>query len=487
MSDCAENRVGATQTAPGGQGPSTKTVSVALGDLFQSVRLPMPVVFFLLTVITPISFSVGPLNLTPTRLVLLALIIKLTIDLLRGRFGPIMLVDVMFFLHVVWVAVAMYVNNPDRVIEFAGSTSVEFIGAYLIGRGYIRDPATFLRLIRMLVFIMIFLLPFAVVESVFNRALILEFWDKMPGVKAIDNFFMDKRWGLDRAQVILHHPILFGLFAASAFSVCLIGLKGVYGNFTRVLFSAVIFACVFLSLSGGALMSMMMQMVLIVWAFVFSFTKARWLLLLVFTCVAYIVVDLLSNRTPIMVFLNYATFSPHSAYWRTIIFDVGMDNVWANPLFGVGLNDWERPSWMHSGSMDNFWLVMAVRYGIPGFALVAVPFASALWKIGRRNFDADQILWQLRRAWVFTFSGLAITMTTVHIWSTTYAYVFFLFGSGMWLLTANVDLSTYDRTEHKDIQPLHGKKHASSARLSEAPKRGAPSVPLTRFLPNRGK
>lgn len=486
MSDYAGNRPGAVQTGAGGSRPPAEIVRATLHNLFQSVRLPMPVVFFLLTVITPISFSVGPLNLTPTRLVLLALITKLTIDLLRGKFGPVMLVDVMFFMHVIWVAIAMTVNNPDRVIEFAGSTGVEFIGAYLIGRGYIRDQATFLRLTRMLVFIMIFLLPFAVIESVFNRALILEFWDKVPGVHAIGNFFMDKRWGLDRAQVILHHPILFGLFASSPLSLCFIGLKGVYSDFTRIMFSLVILSCVVLSLSGGSFMSIAMQMILIIWAFVFSFTKARWLILLGFACFCYVVVDLLSNRTPIMVFLEYATFSAHTAYFRTIIFDLGMDSVWAHPIFGIGLNDWEHPTWM-SGSMDNYWLVMAVRYGFPGFLLVAFPYAWALWKIARKDFDQDLILWQLRRAWVFTFFGLSLTLTTVHIWSTVYAYIFFLFGSGMWLLTAKASLGDCTGPEQTNPESVQVRSQVQSARSLAFPKRNTISVPLTRFPPNRNK
>ena len=107
--------------------------------------------------------------------------------------------------------------------------------------------------------------------------------------------------------------------------------------------------------------------------------------------------------------MSYATFSAHTAYWRSIIFDWGMVNVWANPIFGLGLNDWVRPRYMVSGSMDNFWLVVAVRYGIPGFALLAAGYLIALWKIGRRDFDGDQLLWQFRRAWMFSFIGLTFT------------------------------------------------------------------------------
>ena len=182
-------------------------------------------------------------------------------------------------------------------------------------------------------------------------------------------------------------------------------------------------------------MAFTMQGILIVWAAAFAKVNARWLLLLAFAVFCYVVVDLLSTRDPIRVFLTYATFSTHTAWNRINIFHFGMDNVWANPIFGLGLKDWVRPSWM-GASMDNFWLVQAVRYGIPGFALIAGGYLIALWRIGQRDFDADPLLWQLRRGWMMAFVGLAFTLTTVHIWTSVYSFVFFLFGAGMWMMRA---------------------------------------------------
>jgi hypothetical protein len=151
---------------------------------------------------------------------------------------------------------------------------------------------------------------------------------------------------------------------------------------------------------------------------------------------AYVVVDLMSNRTPLKVFMTYATFSAHNAYWRSIIFEWGMKNVWANPLFGIGLNDWVRPHYMNSGSMDNFWLVMAVRYGIPGFLLLTIGYVISTAKVMRRNFDTDMRLTLFRRAWVFSVLGLSFTLCTVHVWTNLYSFVFFFFGAGIWLITA---------------------------------------------------
>ena len=247
--------------------------------------------------------------------------------------------------------------------------------------------------------------------------------------------------GLERVQTVFAHPIHYGLFCGTAFSLLFVGLKGLISTTARYLGSAAIGFCVFLSLSSGALLPFILQLGLIFWAFSLNSVRQRWLILLGLFMLAYVAIDLLSNRTPIKVFMTYATFSAHNAYWRSIIFEWGMINVWANPIVGIGLNEWIRPYYMRSGSMDNFWLVNAVRYGIPGFFLLALGYLPALWKIGRRNFDTDLRLWQVRRAWIFTFVGLTLTLATVHVWTSIYSFVFFLFGAGMWFLTVKADIA----------------------------------------------
>jgi hypothetical protein len=334
------------------------------------------------------------------------------------------------------MVIALAVNNPEQAITNAGSTGIEFIGGYALGRAYIRSFEDFSALIRLLATVALCTLPFAIYETITGHAIILNTLAKLPGISSWSDLSIGRRMGLDRVQLVFVHPIHYGLFCTLALSLCYIGLKGVYGNGRRLMISLAVGVSGLLALSSGALLAIVMQLILIAWAFLFRKTKKRWLILVSIFVFCYVTVDLLSNRAPLNVFLSYATFSPHTAYWRTIIFHWGMVNVWANPLFGLGLNDWVRPYWMYSGSMDNFWLVSAVRYGIPGFLTVAGGYAIALWRIGRRDFDSDQILWQFRRAWMFSFIGLTFTVCTVHIWHTIFSFVFFMFGAGMWMLTA---------------------------------------------------
>ena len=398
-------------------------------------KLPLPVVLYLVAVVLPIGFSLGPLALNLLRVLLLILVLPLLGQLLAGKYGRIFPTDILFLGHILWATVALTVNNPTLVVQQIGSVGVEFIGGYLMGRAYIRTPQDFIALCRMLAILVCCTFPLALFETLTGRPLLLEAIRKLPGITTAAFNVQEGRMGLERVQLGFAHPIHYGLFCAVAFSLTFIGLQDVLRTSTRLITSAVVGLCGFLALSSGALLALALQIGLISWAWVFRKMQRRWLLLLAAFMVAYVVIDILSNRTPIQVFMSYATFSAHTAYWRGIIFEWGMKSVWAHPLLGIGLNDWVRPWYMYSGSMDNFWLVMAVRYGIPGFLILVVGYLPPLWRIGWRDFSADALMMQLRRAWMFSFMGLTFTLTTVHVWTNIYSFVFFMFGAGMWMIT----------------------------------------------------
>jgi len=441
-------------------------------------RLPIPVLLYLIALVTPVTFSIGSLQMTGIRLFLLVLIIPLVINLLRGKYNGIYWTDILFFLHLGWIGVALSKNSPEMLVTQIGSLGIEFLGGYLIGRAYIRNKEDFAGLLRMFILLVCFSFPFAFFETLTGKPLIIQAIQQIPGLNSYYNADLDKRMGLERVQVFFLHPIHYGMFVSISFSLIFVGLNGTISNTRRYIYTLIIGLCVIFSLSSGALLSLILQSILILWATVFYRVKLRWLLLLLTCTFLYLLVDILSNRSPIRVFMHYATFSAHNAYWRGIIFEWGMKNVWANPIFGLGLNDWVRPHYMYSGSMDNFWLVNAVRYGIPGFILLASGYVIALWKIGRRNFDEDQTLWQLRRAWLIGFVGLTFTLCTVHVWANVYSFVFFVFGSGMWFLAA--ECSDGSATPENNIG-------AQSVELRTPQILGQKDIPYSRFSSKRGR
>lgn len=427
-------------------------------------RLPFPVLVYLLTVVVPIGFNVGQLAMTSLRAMLLIMVLPLLVQLFMGKFGRLILTDILFILHIGWAGIALASNNPAQVVQQIGSVGMEFIGGYLVGRAYIRTAADFAALCRWMTIIICVTFPLALVETVTGRPLMLEAILSLPGVTTVPFNYQEGRLGLERVQMGFAHPIHFGLFCAVAFSLAFVGLKGVTNGIVRYITSAAIGLSGFLALSSGALLAMVLQIGLIIWAWIFGRVRHRWLMLLGLFILMYIIIEIFSNRSPVRVFMSYATFSAHTAYWRSIIFEWGMKSVWANPILGIGLNDWVRPFYMYSGSMDNFWLVMAVRYGIPGFLLLAIGYVIPIWRIGRRDFSADTLLVQLRRSWMFSFMGLTFTLCTVHVWTNIYSFVFFMFGAGIWMITVKhdstlsgiKDASDLDQNQYKPvIQPRY--------------------------------
>ena len=89
--------------------------------------------------------------------------------------------------------------------------------------------------------------------------------------------------------------------------------------------------------------------------------------------------------------ITYLTFNSGTAYWRLHIWNFGSAEVWRNPLFGIGLNDWARPSWMWTASVDNFWLLTAMRYGIPAFLLLVAGIAPNLVGIVRPDLPTEAL------------------------------------------------------------------------------------------------
>ena len=407
------------------------------------VGLPVVVWLYLLAVVIPIGFWAGPLFMTTLRLLVMVMVIPLMLKILMGQYGKVFAVDYLFIGFVLWTAVARAVNNPDQVIQQVGSTGPEFLGGYAIGRAYIRTPQHFMALCRVLIVIVLCTLPFSVFEAVTGRPIVIEIMRKVPGMQTVGVVTIEGRMGLERVQSMFAHPIHYGLFCSVALSLCFVALKGLMSTFKRFIFSLAIAFSGFLALSSGAITAIAMQIALIVWAAMFKNFKPRWWLLVGIFVLGYIIIDLLSNRSPIKVFMSYATFSAHNAYYRSIIFDWGIDNIFGNaerlipasPIFGIGNNDWIRPHYMYSGTVDNFWLLVGMRYGVPGFLLMAIGYIMIIAKVMRRNFESDERLTLLRRAWVFTFLGLTFTLCTVHVWTNIYSFIFFMFGTGVWLVT----------------------------------------------------
>ena len=312
---------------------------------------------------------------------------------------------------------------------------------YFLARAYIRSSADFEALARFLSIVIICLLPWAAYESITDSTL-----------RTVGAHY-PLRWGLGRAWGPFDHPILYGVFVSSMFGIVFFALRDRVSNFSRYLRSGAIVAAAFFSMSSGPLAAIVAQFGLAGWHYVAGKVKHRWLLLAGLVVTAWIVVSFLSTRTPVQVFISYFTFNPHTSYMRIHIFEYGVQNVMANPLFGLGMNEHVRPSWVPL-SVDNFWLLIAMRYGLPAFILFA---GAVLWiclRVGR-TYLKDTHVRNCRTGWLVSIIGLVIAGTTVHYWNATYCLFMFLLGAGVWIVDVgtprpSTPLPSYHRaTRHR--------------------------------------
>jgi len=133
----------------------------------------------------------------------------------------------------------------------------------------------------------------------------------------------------------------------------------------------------------------------------------------------------LSNRPAYIAILSHVTFDSSTLYYRADIFKYGMENVWAHPIFGIGLNDWQRPEWMLDPTVDNFWLLTSMRHGIPAFLFLATAVVVLL--VGKGN-AASQNIRGLRTGISICIVATAFAGTTVHFWGPLLTHLAFLLG-----------------------------------------------------------
>lgn len=408
-----------------------------------SIFIPL----FLISLAIPMFFFVGPLRLSPYRLFLLLGLVPAVIIWLTNKRYKKLPSDFLILFYPIWTTLSLTVlYGTDRSIEAGGMIAIETIGAYFIARVLICTPERFNQLCKWLIFIILFLTPFALFETVTGRVLPIEIFRTIGRTYGIA--ITDQRWGLDRVQGPFEHPILFGVFCSMGISLAFYYRYNVQSAFQRYIRAFAVFVTAALSLSSGPLTGMSGQLLLIGYDMVTRHIVKRWQYMLAGIAALWVTIDLLSTRSPPQVFITYFAFSPHSAYNRVFIWRYGTQSIVNHPLFGIGYEEYERPWFVYSSSADMFWIVPSLQYGMPaGFALI-IAFAYNAIRTSRAKIVDKNVLIQ-RRAMMFCLVGIFLSGWTVHYWNATYAMVVFMFGACAWFFT-NQDIAVEKTADETD-------------------------------------
>lgn len=416
------------------------------GSRLRTAALHKPsllIIFFVIALVLPNYFFIGSLRLSVYRTILLLMFIPLVFQWLSGRAGGLKSIDFMVLGHGLWIMLALFVAHGTGRFQISGVLMMETVVPFLLARVYVRTPEDFAYFIKAVCWAVAFMLPLAVVEALTGRILISEILGNLtPVYPDLQN---EERLGMQRAQGPFEHPILFGVFCATLFSAAFLVWGHNLSAAGRTVRAAVVGLATFFSLSMGAYVSLMIQGGLLVWNRVLRNIPARWTILILGFLVLYIGIDILSNRSPINVITSTLTFRSGAAYNRILIWEFGTAEVYRHPIFGIGFNDWVRPSWMVP-SVDNFWLVVAMKFGIPALLMILLPFFITIRKTAKRDFSSDPRVANYRLAYIFGLVGIGLAICTVYVWNATYVFMIFFLGAGVWMWDYKPASETDDET-----------------------------------------
>ena len=397
-----------------------------------AARLSPIVTLFLIVLAVPFVFNLGPLRFSVYRFVLFLGVLPFLVMWLTGQAGRIRMPDIALLVFSLWAMMSYgVIHGPGMAFDSGGIVLVETMGAYLLGRIFVRTPDVLYKVVRVLFWIVVILMPLAVIESVTKRDIVLELSRAI--YKSYSIMTMDPRWGLRRAQSLFEHPILFGVFCSSMVGMTYFVLGHGRSLLRRLLQTGAVFVAAGTSLSSGPLTAMVVQVLLIGWDGILRSVRQRWVVLGSLALAGFVFVSLVSNRSPAQILISFVAFNKSSAWNRLRIWEHGSASVMNNPLFGIGRNDWERPMGMVS-SIDMFWLLPAMRHGLLAGVLLQVAFfgifLAVLFRKGLNDRWSDY-----RTGYLISLLGLYVAGWTVHYWNTVYVLLMFLLGCGICFLT----------------------------------------------------
>ncbi len=436
--------------------PRRSRTRVARSASIARQQLAWPVRALLVSLFIPWIWHLGPLALSLHRIVLLIMVVPCLIVWISGKAGRIRVPDITVLLYCLWSSISLMINQGiGASIQPAGILCIETIGSYFIARCYIRSAEDFKSAVSLLFWLIAAMLPFAILEAVTGRDFLLEAFSVALPVPPTAEY--ELRLGLRRVQAVFEHPILFGVVSGSVFALSFLVLGHGEKGFRRWMRPGSVFATAFFSLSAGPLTALIGQGMLLSWNWLLSRYAYRWRLLCALLAAAWVSLSMVSNRSVPNLFLSMFSFDGESAYYRILIWIFGTRSALSNPFFGVGLNRWERPTWMPP-SIDMFWLIHAVYYGIPAAIFMLLTLIVPFFSIGFLKVS-DNRLDQYRIGYIIAMCGFFLVGWTVHFWNATYVLFLFLLASGIWMLDVN---------PHGDQETSIGSSRFSRVRRSQS-------------------
>lgn len=379
-----------------------------------------------------LNLNIAGSAMPPYRFILIPAALYVFWQFLRGRIRfawP----DLAIIAATAWICLAMFItSSTEEAITASVAHIVDIALAYFFARGAFKT----LRDLRMFLLLMLpGIFTFGVIlllEAITHTHIIQRAFSAVTGRSVEYN--SAPRFGLMRAQGSFPHPILAGIFFTSFFPLYwLSGLK-VWPRLAGSLGAI----CSFATVSSATLLGLTASFGLLGYNWLTKkITFVTWSIFVFLAGMFTFVAETATGSGTFGLFVRFASLNSVSAYNRILIWRYGTDNVAANPWFGIGYADWQRPVWM-SSSMDNYWLIMAVRFGAPASILIGVATVLAIIMMMRKTLTANPVDAELQKGVIISIAVFALGMISVSLWLAAHVWYFVLLGLTVSLAQANV-------------------------------------------------
>ena len=387
------------------------------------------IALFFVALFIPGSANLG-IRMNPYRLYLMIMAIPMVVRASRDPTLRIAAPDALIFLLLSWQSFSILVNHRTSELVYAGASFGENLLGYTLGRVFIRNSSDFRFFFKCFLAMLLALLPFALVESLAHRRLLNELAGHVLQ-QSPDPSAARIRFGLLRVRGPFDTFLVFGAF-------CAIGFANVFyiylAKFPKnILYPGFVVFMTALAISTSSLLAIFVQMMLIIYNGIFRWLRYKWLVLVLFS-----IIPVLFAKSIIGYIMSDIMFSNYSGLSRATHFEFGLNEIYRHPIFGIGLNRWANAYWL-SQAVDNYWLSLTLRTGIPSAVLAASFFAVHSIKIWSAVI-IDKEKWRLRIGYLISFASIMLGFLMFNFFSA--ALVFFMAYCGAGAMFYNGDAPT---------------------------------------------
>lgn len=396
--------------------------------------------------------------LPPYRLLLLAAVPKLVIDLARGTV-KVRKVDGLILMMCLWIFLSVtIVAGFGRAVNAGGALALDIGVSYFLAAWSIRSVRDVQRLLVMIAPAFFFLAALAMpLEALSGQYILQPIAAAMAGTGLQAGGFVGDadimiRHGLLRATGPWPHPILAGMVLGSLLPFA---LSGGLRQWPRTLLMSSAFAAVF-TISSSAILALVAQGGLLFYdKLVQRIRQLNWHMLLAGIGI-FVFAAQFSTQRGVWGFLQLGAINSQTAAYRSLIWNYGSQSVRNHPLFGVAYGEWGRLAWMPN-TIDNYWLNLAVQFGLPTAILgLGIPIILIISAICRMS-TASTVQRRLLLASAISLGVMVLGAFSVALWVAAQVWLSVLMGilAGLERSSQTVRFTQPQRVQNGASVPLN--------------------------------